>query len=87
MLCTRASSCLSRSLTRTDELAPGDDAEKVGTADLDCRVKGGSGYDDLAPDFHIAGHTRERRKESSYRIGFRVVAYPRGSDGRPSSAR
>jgi hypothetical protein len=43
----------------------------------DARVKGGSGFDDLEPHFHLGGHTRERKSEASYRIGFRLVAYPR----------
>jgi formylglycine-generating enzyme required for sulfatase activity len=43
---------------------------------LEARVKGGSYYDDLEPHFRLGGHTRERVREGSYRIGFRVVAYP-----------
>jgi formylglycine-generating enzyme required for sulfatase activity len=43
---------------------------------IEARVKGGSFYDDLEPYFRIGGHTRERVREGSYRIGFRVVAYP-----------
>ena len=46
----------------------------------EARLKGGSYYDDLEPYFRIGGHTRERVREGSYRIGFRVVAYRRAPD-------
>lgn len=39
-------------------------------------VTGGSYYDDLEPNFRLGGHTQERAREGSYRIGFRIVAYP-----------
>ena len=63
-------------LTRTDELGPGEDPAKAKTENLDYRVKGGSGFDDLEPFFHMGGHTRERKRDSSHRIGFRLAAYP-----------
>ncbi len=72
-------------LTRTTEVPPGDDARTASNDNLDCRVKGGSGFDDLEPFFHVSGHTRERKKEASYRVGFRLVAYPRSS-GSPAPA-
>jgi formylglycine-generating enzyme required for sulfatase activity len=63
--------------TRTDELPPGATQRSVEARHHDARVKGGSGFDDLEPHFHLGGHTRERKSEASYRIGFRLVAYPR----------
>jgi formylglycine-generating enzyme required for sulfatase activity len=64
--------------TRTDETPPGSDAERqnLDPRNLDCRVKGGSGFDDLEIHFHAGGHTRERKRERNHRIGFRLVAYP-----------
>ncbi|MBI4586687.1 MAG: protein kinase [Planctomycetes bacterium] len=43
---------------------------------MECRIKGGSYQDYLEPHFHPAGHTLERVRRSSSRIGFRLVAYP-----------
>jgi formylglycine-generating enzyme required for sulfatase activity len=63
--------------TRTDDLPPGNDLGGVDPKHHDARVKGGSGFDDLDPFFHLGGHTRERKQEANYRIGFRLVAYPR----------
>jgi formylglycine-generating enzyme required for sulfatase activity len=69
-------------ITRTDELPPGDDAKVTLPESYDCRVKGGSGFDDLEPFYHLAGHTRERKNEASYRLGFRLVAYPCARGGK-----
>jgi serine/threonine protein kinase/formylglycine-generating enzyme required for sulfatase activity len=63
--------------TRTDEMPPGEGAATAKPETMDCRVKGGSGFDGLEPFFHLGGHTRERKSTPSHRIGFRLVAYPR----------
>ncbi len=67
--------------TRTEELPPGEQRESFDPQNFDCRVKGGSGFDDLQPFFRLGGHTRERKRDRSYRIGFRIVAYPKGGGG------
>ncbi len=64
-------------MTRTDEPPPCEDPSRVNPRNLDYRVKGGSAFDDLEPPFRVGGHTRERKREASYRLGFRLVAYPR----------
>jgi serine/threonine-protein kinase len=64
--------------TRTDEDPP--DKQRDEPARIECRIKGGSWFDDLEPYFHIAGHTRERTRDPHLRVGFRVVAYPAGKE-------
>ncbi len=66
--------------TRTDEAPPGDDHDQCRADDLDARIKGGSAFDDLRPFFRLGGHTRDRKRETSYRVGFRLAAYPRPAD-------
>jgi len=62
-----------------DEESPWDDViSQSPPRDRECRVKGGSAFDDLEPYFHLAGYTVERKKDPSYRMGLRLVAYPRG---------
>ena len=63
--------------TRTDELPPGTAVSGHEARHNDTRVKGGSGFDDLEHSFRLGGHTRERKGDSSLRIGMRLAAYPR----------
>jgi formylglycine-generating enzyme required for sulfatase activity len=71
-------------LTRSLEVPPGAPLDQLSRDDYDCQVKGGSGFDDLEPFFHLGGHTQERARDSSYRIGFRLVAYPAGEPAAPA---
>jgi len=71
--------------TRSDALPPGEDPFTIQIDNLDCLVKGGSGFDDLEPFFHLGGQTRERKKDGSPRVGFRLVAYRR--DGAQEATR
>ena len=64
-------------LTRTDELPPRADPQFESPRYMECRIKGGSAFDDLEPYFHSSGHLRERNYQGSERAGFRLVAYPR----------
>jgi serine/threonine protein kinase/formylglycine-generating enzyme required for sulfatase activity len=63
-------------ITRTDDAALVKEPGAAPVERIECRVKGGSVFDDLEPYFHLAGSTHERKADPSYRIGFRLVAHP-----------
>ena len=74
-------------MTRSDAAPPGADPTASSGRNSDCRVKGGSGFDDLKTFFHLAGETRERKDTRNYRLGFRLVAYPEARESQPTARR
>ena len=61
--------------TSTDE-SPPEGGSATGTIYPECRIKGGSLFEDLESEFRVGGHHRERITEAFDRTGFRLVAYP-----------